>query len=63
VDETINSDGHEGADECLMFLGVTVSCCFFNSMSGRRGPGRRRGFGAACGGRGVGDISEAARLA
>jgi hypothetical protein len=36
VDETTNSDAHEeGADECLMFLGVTVSCCcFFNSMSG-----------------------------
>jgi hypothetical protein len=35
VDETTNCDAHEeGADECLMFLGVTVSCFFFNSMSG-----------------------------
>jgi hypothetical protein len=30
---------------------------------GRRGLGRQRGFGAACGGRGVGDISGATRLA
>jgi hypothetical protein len=30
---------------------------------GHRGPGRRRGFEAACGGRGEGDISEATRLA
>jgi hypothetical protein len=69
VDETTNSHAHEEADECLMFLGVTVLCCFFSILCldaedrGRRGPGRRRGFGAACGGRGVGDISEAARLA
>ena len=42
MDETTNCDAHEeGADECLMFLGVTVSC-FFNSMSGRRGPGTPR---------------------
>jgi hypothetical protein len=35
VDETTNCDAHEeGADECLMFLGVTVSCFFFNFMSG-----------------------------
>jgi hypothetical protein len=29
VDETTNSHAHEEADECLMFLGVTVLCCFF----------------------------------
>ena len=29
MDETTNCDAHEeGADECLMFLGVTVSCFF-----------------------------------
>jgi hypothetical protein len=32
MEETTNSHAHEGADECLMFLGVTVSCCFFFNM-------------------------------
>jgi hypothetical protein len=36
--------------------------CLDAEDRGRREPGRRRGFGAACGGRGVGDISEVARL-
>jgi hypothetical protein len=48
---------------CWIVGGDTETDGGRRSGQGRRGPGRRRGFGAACGGRGMDDISGAARLA